>query len=146
MALPPRLYRHIVDRVANDISDTCWQWPGAINGRERPVVTFNYKTRYAYQVAYVLRYGPVPDGLELHHTCWDTTCWNPRHVQPTNRQENALAGPVRSESVCPEGHPMTGDNVQVYERRSRPRSDGSFGTFRRCRECHNLRYREGTLV
>ena len=136
MSRPPRMRRLIVGRVSTDQGKECWEWPGATNDGGRPVISSYSIPRYAYQVAYELRYGPVPKGLELHHTCWNKWCWNPDHVKPVTRQDNALSGPVLNWESCPHGHPMIGENVQVYVRHSRPHADGSLGTYRVCRTCH----------
>lgn len=40
-------------------------------------------------VSYTLKYGPVPEGLELDHVgCPDRSCWNPDHVEAVTHAEN----------------------------------------------------------
>lgn len=76
--------------------------------------------------------GPIPDGLDLDHTCHNPSvcrpetprdcphrrCCNPDHLQPVSRQENLLRGggmaAKRAQmTVCHKGHPFTDKNTHV---------------------------------
>ena len=85
----------------------CWLWTASrVNGygqfmpeRGRPQVAHKY--------LYILRNGPVPDGLELHHLCVNRHCVNPAHIEAVTRSVSIRDRVVRREMVSymPEGAP-----------------------------------------
>jgi len=46
------------------------------------------KVRSAHAVYYERKYGPVPQGQELHHLCGQRLCVNPDHLQVVTRREH----------------------------------------------------------
>lgn len=105
-----------------------------INGRERVV----------HRVLYEILVGPVPDGLELDHTCHTESldcpggrcihrrCINPHHLEPVTSEENKMRGrsPIVANAFkthCPHGHEYTDDNTYVNP-----------GGYRACRECRRI--------
>jgi hypothetical protein len=62
----------------------CWNWQGYIGvegyGRHARVRT--------HQFAWILRYGAIPDGTELHHVCRNKGCCNPLHLLALTKQEH----------------------------------------------------------
>jgi len=73
------------------IGADCWTWKGTtnrslkFNGRARygrfrlgssPDV-FVYVHRYMYELCH----GPIPIDLEIHHTCFNSLCVNPAHLE-----------------------------------------------------------------
>lgn len=58
--------------------DACWPWLGATTAD-------GYGP---YSACYVIANGPVPEGLELDHTCRNRPCCNPRHLEPVTHAEN----------------------------------------------------------
>ena len=96
----------------------CWMWTGRqIKGYGQ------YGSRLAHRVAYLLLVGPIPDGLEIDHTCRRPLCVNPAHLEPVTRAENQRR---RSEAQthCKHGHEFTPENTY------RMRHGG-----RKCRAC-----------
>lgn len=76
-------------------------------------------SRAAHIVSYELFVGCVPEGKELHHTCWNKKCVNPDHCVPLTRDEHrALGSPYewmrRSRKTCKHGHPY-GDNPRIVK-------------------------------
>lgn len=73
-------------------ADECWPWLAATqrgygafrlidgNGRRRQV--------NAQRVAYVLTYGPIPDGEHILHSCDTPLCCNPKHLSTGTRSDN----------------------------------------------------------
>jgi hypothetical protein len=75
--------------------------------------------------------------LELDHICRNRGCWNPWHLKPATRQENAITRelvtqvhPLREMIThCPQGHPYSEENTYMYK------------GARNCRECGRQKWR-----
>lgn len=105
----------------------CWEWTGLISKAGYGVMGVDQEMLYAHRLVHELARGPIPDGLDLDHTCHDPAlctggstcqhrrCVNPYHTEPTTRGINV--GRTRSSrffvihTVCAVGHPLTPDNV-----------------------------------
>jgi hypothetical protein len=116
----------------------CLLWLKAMNHDGYGVTWAEGKTALAYNVAYELKCGPVPEGLELDHLCRVRLCINPNHLEPVTRsvnQKRGLSFPPRaaenlSRTHCPKGHPYSGENLRI----------GPKGN-RRCAECSRVKAR-----
>jgi len=73
-------------------TDTCWLWQGALDGLGYGRFKDNYKSRPAYQTAYELFVGKIPDGLDLDHLCRVHSCVNPKHLEPVTHAINIQRG------------------------------------------------------
>lgn len=71
-------------------TESCWIWTGSVDGeRKYGTTSGNYcEEKSAHRVAYFIANGPVPDGLEVDHTCGVTRCVNPAHLEAVTRDEN----------------------------------------------------------
>jgi hypothetical protein len=126
--------------------DECWLWEGCIQqGYGRVRGSLGGRVEQAHRVAYELEVGPIPDGLDLDHTCHNDTecpggfsclhrrCVNPAHLEPVTRVENVYRSHVSPGGVnarkthCIHGHPF--DEANTIER---PRG------HRGCRTCKEL--------
>lgn len=120
-------------KARRDGESGCWLWTGA--GDRYGRFYLNGRLRLAYQVAYEILVGPVPDGLELDHLCRTTKCVNPGHLEPVTHQENCARADIgakfRNRTHCPAGHAYDEQNTIV-------RRDGT----RQCRSCKNASARE----
>lgn len=91
---------------------------------------------YAHVVAYEHFVGPVPEGLELDHTCRVRNCVAPRHLEAVTHRENMGRSPISpgahnaAKAACKRGHPFDEANTRI-------RSDAS----RACRTCERERAR-----
>lgn len=94
------------------------------------VIQFEGKLRRVHRVAWEIANGPVPEGLELDHTCHTNSdcdrgpecphraCCNPDHLEPVTHAVNVLRGtsPSAKHAVkthCDKDHPLSGDNLYV---------------------------------
>ena len=95
------------------------------------------KRWYAHVLSYTLLVGPVPEGLELDHTCRVRTCVNPTHLEPVPHPVNVARGEAglwnASKEFCKNGHEFTPENTYVY-------THGKY-TRRRCNTCNKIRQR-----
>jgi hypothetical protein len=99
----------------------CWIWP-----TKSPYGKCTWFGLYIHThiLAYSLLRGRVPVGLELDHLCKNTRCCNPWHLEAVTHQENNRRGWLHV-TQCPQGHPYSGNNLQMER-----------GKWRRCAECN----------
>jgi hypothetical protein len=89
---PHRLHGPLADRLARFIVPNdagCWIWTGSCDRDGYGWIgTGDGAVRRAHIVTFELYVGPVPEGLELDHTCVVPPCVNPAHLDPVTHLEN----------------------------------------------------------
>ncbi len=128
-----------VDRLQKKvqiIDNGCWQWLGMKDPKGYGRVRRNKKLFQAHRVMYMATYGIDVAGKDLHHTCENKSCVNPRHLRPLTRKQHIAVTPASSAysavafNKCIHGHPYTEANT-IWE-----------GGRRRCRQCKHDRWLE----
>jgi len=113
----------------------CWVWTGCLSQAGYGFIRAFGKCCYTHIVAYKLKRGDYPSGLELDHLCRNTVCCNPDHLDPVTHEENVRRGllpgvvAARTEATsCRRGHKFTESNTRI-----RTTTNGK--TYRQCWEC-----------
>lgn len=107
----------------------CWEWLRTRTPTGYGFIRVFEKTVSAHRLSYELFVGPIPAGLEVHHTCRNRGCIRPAHLEAVTRDENMR---LARKTHCLRGHALVEENLYYT---------GS-GGYRRCRVCKTLRSRE----
>jgi hypothetical protein len=95
-------------------------------------ITIEGKSYRAHRVSYTIAKGEIPNGLVMDHLCRNTSCVNPKHLEPVTPSENLKRGNGvqlrQARTECPRGHKLEGDNIiPSFAKKG----------FRACRSCDN---------
>jgi len=66
----------------------CWLWTGALQRDGYAHFTAGGKTISSHRHAYELLVGPIPEGMDLLHSCDVRHCVNPAHLSTGTHQDN----------------------------------------------------------
>jgi hypothetical protein len=133
----PVLPQRFWDKVSGN-SSGCWNWTGCkCRSYEAfyPRFTLGGTSFPAHKVMYLVTYGDVPEGMEIHHECRNTICVNPNHLRMVTGRENKLMSNGVSainyrKTHCIRGHELSGDNLIQY--------DSPTQRKRVCRTCQKM--------
>lgn len=129
--------QQLLDRTV--VAGDCLLWTGAKKGSGRnrqawyPAVGFNSKRWGGHRLMYHLFYGEFDPDLHVRHSCDNTLCMNPTHLELGTHTEN-MQDKIRrgrdhnqKKTHCKEGHPFTEENTYI-------RTTGA----RSCRTCMKI--------
>lgn len=100
----------------------CWEWQAGKDKDGYGKFSLVGRTVRPHRLSYVLRYGSIPEGLELDHTCRNRACINPSHLDPVTGKVNTLRGETITaqnarRTECVNGHPFDVSYVRDGTRR-----------------------------
>ena len=128
-------------KVMPEPNSGCWIWIGASNITGYGQFGHRGKVRTAHRVIYETLFGPQL-GLEIDHLCHIPACVNPSHLEAVTKQENnrrrrksELGKGNRKKTHCPNGHPLSGSNLETRIQRNGWHQ-------RRCIICRNANQRK----
>lgn len=135
------LPEHIREKFA--LAGECWLWHGARGGGKNKygVLSIKGRNHQAMRIIYELLVGPIPSRLVMDHSCRNTMCVNPEHLEPVTNKENFERGfhasgfPIRTH--CKRGHELAATGFHLRQTK--------IGPQRICLVCDCLRskkYRE----
>ena len=109
------------------VPEECWLWIRTQLSPSGYALVPNLHGRgiLVHRASYVLAYGPLAAGMDIHHTCGNRSCFNPSHL----------------ESVDISTHSKTHHPVLLVCRRGHVKSDPG----KHCRQCKYLTWRKRWL-
>lgn len=118
----------------------CWTWQGAKTPDGYGKIRIDGRLVLVHRVMYEAHKGPIPEGMQIDHTCRRRHCCNPEHLEVVTSRENTLRGKGLTaknarKKRCKRGHDLT-DPENVIERQEKD------GLRRRCRKCYLERKRK----
>jgi hypothetical protein len=70
--------------------DECWLWLGGVTYRGYGHSRLNGRQMGAHRAAWILTFGPIPDGLLVLHKCDVPKCCNPKHLFLGTHRDNLV--------------------------------------------------------
>lgn len=112
----------------------CLLYTGYITNKGYGQISVDGIQKLAHRAIYELTVGPIPDGMDLDHTCHNEDascmggddcihrrCINTEHLEPVTGAENTRRGKSwainGTKTHCPQGHPYDAENTHVYDGR-----------------------------
>lgn len=127
------------DRFWSKVDPTpsgCWIWTAYLNGKGYGKFKWEGRMAQAHRVSYEVLVGPIPDGMEIDHTCRTRACVNPTHLEVVEHRVNVERAPSavvwrnRDATHCGCGEPLV--TINRHGKRG-------------CRPCANERNRQYRL-
>ena len=120
----------------NIMASGCIEWTGGLSGGRYGAITEDSPSRKsigAHRYSYYIFHGYYPK--EVDHTCFNTKCVNPTHLEDVSHDVNmkradSLYGIRSCKSHCPDGHPYDSINTYISPNSKR----------RSCKTCYREKY------
>lgn len=87
-----------VDKAA---AKQCWEWTGTRNNKGYGMIgrgSAGLGKALAHRVSYELANGPIPNGLNILHSCDNPACVNPAHLRAGTQKENQVEMSLKGRS------------------------------------------------
>lgn len=66
----------------------CLIWTGAKDQKGYGKIGVDGKIRRVHHFTWEKKHGPIPDGMQIDHTCWNTSCHNVDHLRLATPSQN----------------------------------------------------------
>lgn len=114
--------------IPDALKEACWEWSGEHGAKGYARFRGEEGENQAHRFSYQLLVGELLGDLTIDHTCGNTGCVNPFHLEQVPGLENTKRAAQRR-THCRRGHPFTPENT--YRGR-----DGKGRVYRSCRQCN----------
>lgn len=84
----------VTDRFWSKVDRTGdhWKWTAGKLSTGYGAFRLDGRTQCAHRVAWELTFGPIAEGYEVHHLCFDIQCVNPAHLESITRAKHRQIG------------------------------------------------------
>lgn len=72
----------------NHLPNGCWEWKKGKDYDGYGLTSFERKIIKAHRLAYLLKYGEIPQGMQVLHKCDNPPCCNPEHLMLGTTKDN----------------------------------------------------------
>lgn len=118
ITLTRKQYYRFLSNVDQKSPDDCWNWLGSTNTCGYGKFPIDNTSVMAHRVAWIVKNGPIPDGLIVRHKCDNRKCVNPNHLIPGTQQDNSDDRVSRGRSARGERNHSKLKESQVREMRA----------------------------
>lgn len=99
------------------VDGDCWVWVGSRNPKGYGSMSNGQgSSMLAHRKAYEAAKGTIPSGLTIDHTCENSSCVNPAHLEAVTNAEN-MRRRYASMTHCAKGHELSGDNLRLSRKK-----------------------------
>lgn len=134
-------YRNFLKSKTVESPTDCWLYQGFVHKTGYGLLYYRGKNWRVHRLTFHLWKGPVPDGLDVCHTCDVRHCCNPDHLWAGTNEQNLHDASDKGrhhcqvKTHCPQGHPYDEENTLII------RTKSYTGVGRQCKTCNRERGR-----
>lgn len=125
-------HQRFISKISMPSDEACWEWTAHRNQARGGYGTFRFGgvPSWAHRIAFEHWVEDIPDGFHVHHTCRNTGCVNPNHLEAVSPSAHAFLAespPTQNsrKTHCKHGHAF--DEANTYIKKTGKRD---------CRACH----------
>lgn len=135
MELTKSLIKRFWSNVDVGKKDDCWEWTGSLDaygyGQISEGNKTNKKNYKAHRLSWMIRFGEIPENMNICHKCDNPSCMNPNHLfvgtQEDNLRDCREKGRARGGSMPGEKNPNSKlTERQVKDIRNRYKQGGIY--------------------